>query len=130
MNLLVLATRPVDAAAVRAALPDDELGGARVLVVSPAANRSAVAFWMSDADEAIADAEDAATQTVRELEARGAHARATPGEADPLTALQDALATFPADRIAIFGNGDLDAEAVAAQVKERFDVDVVTGRLG
>jgi hypothetical protein len=130
MNLLVLAPRAVDAAAVRAALPDDDLDGARVLVVAPAANQSAVAFWMSDADEAIADAEDAAAQTVRALEARGASAHGTAGEAEPMTALQDALATFPADRIVVFGKDDAEAAEIARQASERFDVDVVTGRLG
>ena len=39
MRLLVLATEPVDADRVRAALPDDDLSGAQVLVVSPAVNR-------------------------------------------------------------------------------------------
>jgi hypothetical protein len=53
VRLLVLATEPVDADRVRRALPDDDLENAEVLVVSPAVNESAVAFWMSDSDEAI-----------------------------------------------------------------------------
>ena len=130
MNLLVLSPRAVDAAAVRAALPDEDLEGARVLVVSPAVNQSALAFWVSDADEAIADAEDAASQTVRALEERGAQARGTAGEAEPITALQDALATFPADRIVVFGESEDEAQEIARQATERFDVSVSTGRLG
>ena len=81
MRLLVLATEPVDADRVRAALPDDDLSGAEVLVVSPAVNESAVAFWMSDSDEAIADARSTAERTAADLGEGGARARATPGTA-------------------------------------------------
>ena len=75
VKLLVLATEPVDADRVRGALPDDDLEGAEVLVVSPAVNESAVAFWMSDSDEAIADAESAARATAAQLRS-GARTRA------------------------------------------------------
>src|SRR3954470_22353169 len=102
VKLLVLATEPVDADRVRGALPDDDLQGAEVLVVSPAVNESAVAFWMSDSDEAIAEAESTAEQTAAQLRERGAaQARATTGESEPLLALQDALATFDADRVVV-----------------------------
>jgi hypothetical protein len=40
-----------------------------VLVVSPAVNESPVAFWMSDSDEAIAEAESAAQRTAEALAA-------------------------------------------------------------
>ena len=102
MKLLVLATDPVDADRVRAALPDHDLDGAEVLVVSPAVNESAVAFWMSDSDEAISDAESTAETTAAKLREGGARARAKTGESEPLLALQDALATFQADRVVIF----------------------------
>ena len=102
MKLLVLATDPVDADRIRAALPDHDLDGAEVLVVSPAVNESAVAFWMSDSDEAISDAESTAETTAAKLREGGARARAKTGESEPLLALQDALATFQADRVVIF----------------------------
>jgi hypothetical protein len=102
MKLLVLATDPVSADDVRDAMPDDDLEGSEVLVVSPAVNESPVAFWVSDADEAIAEAESAAEQTAGELRERGAQARATTGESEPIVALQDALATYPADRVLVF----------------------------
>jgi hypothetical protein len=128
VKLLVLATEPVDAERVRAALPDDDLDGAEVLVVSPAVNESAVAFWVSDSDEAIADAESTAEQTAAELRERGARARATTGESEPLLALQDALATFQADRVVVFVR-DEDAaryreEDVTGEAKRRFGVPV------
>ena len=63
MKLLVLAPEPVDAAAIRTALPDDDLSSAEVLVVSPAIEPSGLRFWMSDSDGAIERAEEASSQT-------------------------------------------------------------------
>jgi NAD(P)H-dependent flavin oxidoreductase YrpB (nitropropane dioxygenase family) len=128
VKLLVLATEPVDADRVRGALPDDDLEGAEVLVVSPAVNESAVAFWMSDSDEAIADAESTAESTAAQLRERGAHARSTTGESEPLLALQDALATFDADRVVVFVR-DEDAsryreDDVVGEAERRFGVPV------
>jgi hypothetical protein len=128
MRLLVLATDPVDADDVRSALPDDDLEGAEVLVVSPAVNESPVAFWVSDADEAIADAESAAEQTAEQLRESGARARATTGDSEPLMALQDALATYPADRVVVFVRNEDRAryreEDVLGEAQERFGVPV------
>ena len=128
MRLLVLATEPVDADRVRRALPDEDLEAAEVLVVSPAVNESAVAFWMSDSDEAIADAKSTAEATAAQLRERGAAARATTGESEPLLALQDALATFQADRVLVFVR-DEDAaryreDDVIGEAERRFDVPV------
>jgi hypothetical protein len=128
VKLLVLATDPVDADRLRGALPDDDLAEAEVLVVSPAVNESAVAFWMSDSDEAIAEAESAAEQTAAALRESGAQARATTGESEPLLALQDALATFEADRVVVFVR-DEDAaryreDDVVGEAQRRFGVPV------
>ena len=51
-----------------------------MLVVSPAVNESAVAFWMSDSDEAIADARSTAERTAADLKEGGAGARDDGGE--------------------------------------------------
>jgi hypothetical protein len=123
MRLLVLAPRVIGADEVRAALPNDDLSGAQVLVVTPAHNESAVAFWVSDADEAIADAAGEAEATARALQDAGARARPTVGDDDPLLALHDALATYPADRILVFDDG------LASEARERFDVPVSHGHL-
>ena len=130
MKLLVLATEPVSADDVRRALPGDEgVEGAEVLVVAPAVNESPVAFWVSDSDEAIADAESVAERTAAQLRERGASARATTGESEPLLALQDALATYPADRILIIARDDEERaryreENVAEETQKRFGVPV------
>ena len=128
MKLLVLATDPVSADDVRGALPDADLARAEVLVVSPAVNESPIAFWVSDADEAITDAESTAEQTAASLRERGAQARATTGESDPLVALEDALATYRADRVLVFAREDEGAryreEDVLGEARRRFGVPV------
>ena len=128
MNLLVLASDPIDADAVRSALGDDDLDGAQVLVVTPAVNESPVAFWMSDSDEAISDAQSAAQSTADALSQEGARTRATTGESEPLLALQDALATFPADRVLVFvREGDAARyreDDVVGEAERRFGVPV------
>jgi hypothetical protein len=127
MKLLVLAPHAVDASAVRNALPDDDLEGAEVLVVSPAMQESGLRFWMSDSDDAIAAAEQASEQTAQALSGEAATTRATTGESEPLLALQDALATFPADRVIVFrGDGDAYREEDLADAQSRLGVPVTT----
>jgi len=133
MNLLVLAPDRVDASSLRDAV-GDAIEDARVLVVSPALNESPVAFWMSDADEAIEDARLAGAETVSELWDEGVKAQGKIGESEPLLAIQDALATFPADRIVIFARDDDDdrryrEEDLCGEAAKRFDVPVTLARL-
>ena len=129
MNVLVLAPEAVDADAVRSALPGKDLDDARVLVVAPALNSSPLAFWMSDSDEAIAEADAVGDETVRALDAVGVRATAQTGESEPLLALQDALATFDADRIVVFVHDEdqqrYREDDVIGEAKRRFDVPVV-----
>lgn len=128
MKLLVLATDPVDAADVRKALDGEDVDGAEVLVISPAVNESGLAFWMSDADEAIADAQQAAEQTAQSLDSAGADTTARTGEGEPLLALQDALTRFAADRVLVFvREGDAARyreEDVVGEAERRFGVPV------
>jgi hypothetical protein len=123
MRILVLAREAVDAARVRSALPGDDLDGAEVLVVAPAEEQSKLKFWMSDADDAIADADERADDVAGELRAEGVQARTETGEGDPVVAVRDALARFPADRILVFGDEDL-----AQQVRSAVDVEVTAAR--
>ncbi len=132
MHLLVLASDPVDTGTLRG-IVGDEIDGARVLVVSPALNESPVAFWASDADEAIEDADAAGTQIVEQLRAEGVAANSATGESEPLLALQDALATFPADRIVIFVRDEDDQryreDDLCGEVQRRFDLPVTLATL-
>jgi hypothetical protein len=126
VKLLVVTPEPIDANLLRSAL-GDEVEGAEVLVVSPATNESPVAFWVSDPDEAIHEAEVAQEETVERLEEEGVDAAGDTGEAEPALAIQDALATFPADRIVIFshaGEKDYREDKGLADVEERFGVPV------
>ena len=133
MNLLVLAPEPVDAEAVKRALGADDLGDAKILYVAPALNKSAAAFWASDSDEAIAEAGENAEQTEAALSAAGAQATGVTGESEPLLALQDALATFQADRILVFVRPDDEQryreDDVVGEAQRRFNVPVTEARL-
>ncbi|MCP9490921.1 MAG: hypothetical protein MSC31_13780 [Solirubrobacteraceae bacterium MAG38_C4-C5] len=128
MKLLVLTPEPLSAELLRREL-GDEVRDAEVRVVAPALNSSPIAFWMSDSDEAIAEAHHAAQGTGDAAREAGADsASTTTGESEPLVALQDALATFPADRVAIFVHPDDDQryreDDVCASAQERFGVTV------
>ena len=104
---------PVDADFVRTAL-GEEVKGAEVLVISPATNKSRLAFWVSDADEAIEEAEGAAGETEASLEAAGADVETDTGEAEIAQAVDDALATFEADRILLVTHaGETDPRETA-----------------
>jgi hypothetical protein len=128
MKVLVLATDPVGADDVRGALTGEDLEQTEVLVVSPAVNESPVAFWVSDSDEAIAEAESVARATADALRDRAARATATTGDSEPLVALQDALATFPADRILVFARDEENAryreDDTLSEAERRFGVPV------
>jgi hypothetical protein len=126
VKLLVVTPEPVDADLLRSTL-GDEVEGAEVLVISPATNESPLAFWVSDSDEAIHEAEVAQEETVERLEEEGIDAAGDTGESEPAVAIQDALATFKADRIVIFSHaGETDYREVAGleDVEERFGVPV------
>ena len=125
VKLLVLTPEPVDADLLRSVL-GDEVEGAEVLVVSPATNQSKVAFWVSDSDDAIEEAEGAQEETVERLEEEGVDAAGDTGESEPAVAIQDALATFAADRIVVFshpeGDRDYREDEGLADAEERFGV--------
>jgi hypothetical protein len=131
VKLLVVTPEPVDAPLLRSVL-GDEVSGAEVLVISPATNRSKVAFWVSDSDEAIGEAETAQEETVERLEEEGIDAAGDTGESDPVVAIQDTLATFPADRIVIFTHpgGERDyREDALEDAESRFGVPITRAEI-
>ena len=109
MKLLVLASEPVDAAALRSAVGED-VAGAEVLVIAPATTASKVRFWVSDNDDAIEHAQETADETAERLEEDGVDVAADTGEAEPAVAIEDALATFPADRNVVFTHPEGDRD--------------------
>jgi hypothetical protein len=129
MKLLVLTSEPITAGQLRDALPGDiEPSDAEVMVVAPALQESGLRFWMSDADEAIAQADEVRREAVDKLGEDGISASGDTGESDPATAIQDALMTFEADRIVLFTHSgdeqeyleDIDPE----EIEDRFGVPV------
>jgi hypothetical protein len=124
MKLLVVTSEPITAQQLRDALGEgtaaDDL---EVMVVAPALAESGLRFWMTDADQAIARADEVRRETVSELAGQGLTARGDTGEADPTQAIEDALQTFPADRIVIFRHGQ-----EAQRYREDFDLEEIRER--
>ena len=108
MKLLVLTSEPITADQLRRALGDVDPTEAEVMIVAPALQENPLKFWVSDADDAIAKANDVWRQTLEQLRSDGIAASGDSGESDPATAIQDALATFDAARIVIFTHRDED----------------------
>lgn len=121
---ILVASEPIAPGPLQEALGDDELRHARIRIVAPAYNDSALAFWVSDADEAIGEAKRAGSATRRSAESAGAETDVRIGESDPLQAIADALATFEAERIIVFRHGDDEkahSESLATEdVMQRF----------
>jgi hypothetical protein len=120
MKVLVVTSEAITAQQLRSAL--GSAGGdpsdLEVMVVAPALADNAMKFWMSDADEAIARAEEVRQASVERLGHEGVQATGDTGEADPYTAIEDALKTFDADRIVLFTHGS-EAQRYREDLDER-----------
>jgi hypothetical protein len=125
-KVLALVAEPISGDALKSALGD---GGddPEVMVVAPALDSKA-RFWTSDSDEAIARAQQVQEETVERMAEDDVDAVGDTGESDPLLALQDALATFPAEEIVIVTHPDDERnwaeEDLLEQAEERFSVPV------
>ena len=127
MRVLVVTSEPISAEVLREAVGTEVADNAEVLVIAPALHQSGLRFWMSDADEAIAKAEGVQEETVERLEEEGVDAAGDTGESEPLVAIQDALATFAADRIVVVSHPESErafAEEDVDAARSRFDVPV------
>lgn len=103
MKLLVLTSEPITSEQLGEAVGD----GVRpeeveVMVVAPALQESGLHFWLSDADDAIARADEVRRTTAAQLGEAGVPVSSDTGESDPEQAIEDALMTFPAERIVVF----------------------------
>jgi hypothetical protein len=127
MKVLVIASEQISADRLRATL-GDTTDQAEIMVVAPALHRSALRFWLSDSDEALQRAEFVRHATVQSLDAEGLDAHGDICRGNPVMAVEDALGSFPADRIVLFSRPVAEqryAEAVDAEaLRERFGVPV------
>ena len=132
MKTLVVAAEPVEPEQLADAVGQD-IAEDEVHVVTPALNDSRLAFWVSDPDEAIEEAESAQEETVERLRSEGIDVDGETGESDPLLALEDALTTFPADRVVIFRHPEGEEayleDEVIDEARERLGVPVVAAEI-
>lgn len=123
MKILAVVNEAIDADALRSAVGSDAADGAEVLVIAPALN-SKLRFWVSDPDPAINRAQDVAQESVERMEEEGIDAAGGTGDSDPLQAVQDSLATFPAEEIVLCthrsGKGNWLEERIVEKAQERF----------
>jgi hypothetical protein len=100
---------------------------AEVLVVAPALN-SRLRHWVSDIDAAVRAAEHRMRGTIDELRRHGLTVNGHVGDADPITAIDDALATFRASQIMIStwpaGVSNWLEKDLPRRATERFDVPI------
>ena len=104
-----------------------ELPHADVLVVAPALN-TWLRHWVSDDDAARRRAQERVAAFVDLLQRRAAHVEGRVGDADPLQAIEDALATFPADEIVIAARPEGTtrlADDLVSRARDRFALPVL-----
>jgi hypothetical protein len=124
-RLLLVAFERVSATRLAAILEGEPRGSTAVLVVAPALDRTWLRYWASDDDEGIERARAVEAGTSAALQREGVRA-ARVGSADPLTAIEDALRFFDADRIvmAMHAGGErrYRERDLRAEVERRFGV--------
>jgi broad specificity polyphosphatase/5'/3'-nucleotidase SurE len=128
VKLLVITSEPITADHLRAAVGSDATDDAEVLVIAPALHRSALRFWLSDADEAITRAQSVQQESVDQLDDEGITATGDTGESEPMTAIADSLQSFPADRVVLFLHHESEQSyregVTAEELEERFGLPV------
>ncbi len=108
-NLLIVALEPISDRELESAIEArKQQGDVNVHVVAPAVTAGRFEWLTGADDDARAEAEEVAEHTA---EAVPAEADTEVGEPDPLLAVQDALALFPADEILVAGTPDEKLEA-------------------
>ncbi|MHB8492330.1 MAG: hypothetical protein ACYDA6_09000 [Solirubrobacteraceae bacterium] len=103
MKVLVITSEPISGKHLRTALGSSQLDDAELMIVAPALAGSAIRFWVSDVDDAIARASSIELESAERLRSEDVdvHGDDT-GEADLSEAIRDALATLPAERVVVF----------------------------
>lgn len=130
LRLLVVAAQAVKGDELREQL--SMLAGDRPLelrVVAPAYAQSRLQSLLGDVDEGIGLAHDRLQESESEMNRdEGMAAQGDVGDADPLTAIEDALGSFAAEEIVILpaaeGDDQWAEKDLLEKVKQRFDLPV------
>jgi hypothetical protein len=127
-RILVVANETVGGQTLRSMILEKSLDvREEVLVVTPALN-SPLRHWVSDEDQARADAQQRLDASLAKLAEAGVQARGEVGDGDPLQAMEDALRTFGADEIIISthpeGRSHWLERGVVEKARERFAVPI------
>jgi nucleotide-binding universal stress UspA family protein len=127
-RILVIANETVGGTALRRRIEEHSAGHrTQVLVVTPALN-TPIRHWVSDEDDARAQARQRLNASLARLAEAGIEARGEVGDGDPLQAMEDALRTFGADEIIISthpeGRSHWLERGVVSGARERFAVPI------
>jgi hypothetical protein len=127
-RILVIANETVGGHTLRSMILEKSLDvHEEVLVVTPALN-SPLRHWVSDEDQARADAQERLNASLAKLAEAGVQARGEVGDGDPVQAMEDALRTFGADEIIISthpeGRSHWLERGVVEKARERFAVPI------
>lgn len=106
-RVLVVATTDVSDAATTRRVHAHAGEDAEVLVVAPATEMSVLQWLASDEDDARRKAAERAERVAEELPADAVETQV--GDTDPVTAIEDALRTFPADELVVVTRPDEQA---------------------
>jgi hypothetical protein len=118
--------RRVLVVAVEAVVPEG-LARADVVVVAPALN-SRLRRWVSDEDAARRRAHERLGALVDRLRPIAGRVEGRVGDADPLLAIGDVLATFPADEIVVAAGAEYSTDRaldLVARAREQFALPVL-----
>jgi hypothetical protein len=127
-RILVVANETVGGHTLRSLILERSLDvREEVLVVTPALN-SPLKHWVSDEDDARAEAQERLDASLAKLAEAGVQARGEVGDGDPVQAMEDALRTFGADEIIVSthpeGRSNWLERGVVEKARERFPVPI------
>ena len=126
-RLLVVANRTCPCPALIEEVAQRATLDTEVLVVSPALNKR-LRHWVSDTDGAMADARARLELALGLFAEAGVRAGGEIGDADPLQAIEDALARFPADALIVStlppGESNWLEKNLIQRAEERFELPV------
>ena len=110
-NVLLVTLDPGSEEEIKAAIESrHNVDEVNVRVVAPASSMGALQWLMGDEDDARAEAEEVAVHAADAVEA-DVPTETEVGDRDPLVAVEDALADFPADEIVVAGHPDEKTDA-------------------